>query len=206
MHHDPLPASDVTAIPPPALDPHGEPPAIPRATTFERIEEYTALLEQHDRLSSRRQNLNDVFVAINTIFLTAIGLLLVQSRLDSWWIVGSIGVITLAITPINAIWRTVIDRYKGEIKVHVEYLSAIEREFRRRREASEGPPHDPPYEGEIPIGFYLYNSLRRRPHGGKARLEKRLANYFIVLYPLITLLVAAVTYLVIMGMIPPGKL
>lgn len=166
------------------------------------MEEYKVVLEEHGRLSARRQNLNDVFVAINTIFLTAIGILVFQSKLDSWWFVGAVGAIALAITPLNVTWRTAIDRYKSEIKFHIEYLMSIEREFRRRREANEGiSPAD-----ELRIGFYLYNTSRRRAHSGKARIEKRLANYFIILYPLIFLAVAALTYMVSNGLISASGL
>jgi hypothetical protein len=180
---------------------HRDPSSAKPASTFERMEEYKVVLEEHGRLSARRQNLN-VFVAINTIFLTAIGFVLFQSKLDSWWFVGAVTAIALAITPINLTWRTAIDRYKNEIRVHIEYLSAIEREFRHRREASESGLR----EGELPIGFYLYNSVKRRPHGGKARIEKRLATYFITLYPVISIVTATLTYLVTNKLIPTAGL
>lgn len=196
MNDEPRLARSIEGITATSTDQHDSSPTGP-AATFERIEEYKVVLEEHGRLSARRQNLNDVFVAINTIFLTAIGILVFQSKFDSWWFVGAVGAVTLAIVPINMTWRTAIDRYKSEIKVHVDYLISIEREFRRRREANAGKPLD----GELPVGFYLYNTIRRRAHGGKSRIEKRLATYFIILYPMITLVVAALTYVVTNGLI-----
>jgi hypothetical protein len=196
VNNEPYSAAGIENLTAVSTGSHYPSPAAP-VNTFERLEEYKAVLEQLGRLSARRQNLNDVFVAINTIFLTAIGFLLFQSKFDSWWLVGVVSAITLAIMPINLTWRLAIDRYKGEIKVHVEYLSSIEREFRRRREANEGMTQ----MDEIQIGFYLYNTVRRRAHSGKSRIEKRLANYFIILYPLISLAAAALTYLVSNGLI-----
>jgi hypothetical protein len=187
------------------------------AGAFERIGEYQAVLEDLGRLSARRQNLNDVFVAINSLFLTGLGVLLVMTRLDSWWLAEAVGLMALAITPINVIWRTAILRYKSEVTTHVYYLSSIEREFRQRREATAGrlsEVRDPEVkshkgrlpEGEIQIGFYLYNDTRRRLHGGKSRLESRLADYFVGLFPGIALLVAVLTYLITNGIIPPMNL
>ena len=46
------------------------------SNTFERIEEYKAILENHAEVSARRQRTNDIFVGLNTVFLTALGFLL----------------------------------------------------------------------------------------------------------------------------------
>jgi hypothetical protein len=50
-------------------------------SVFERMGEYQAILEHHAQLSTRRQHTNDMYIGINTVFLTALGVLLVQSHL-----------------------------------------------------------------------------------------------------------------------------
>lgn len=149
----------------------------------------------HLIVAQHRQNLNDVFVAVSTVFLTGLGVLLVMTNLKSWWLVAGVGVITFTITPMNLTWRTALERYRLQTRTHVNYLSAIENEFRQRREAIEGEPP----QGELPIGYFLYNYSLRRPHAGNIRIEKRLATYFLGLYPAIMLLVATLTYL---GILP----
>src|SRR5262249_55051965 len=96
---------------------------------FERIGEYTAVLENLVQLSLRRQNTNNFFVGLNTVFLTGLGVLLFSTRLASWWVVGATAAITLAILPLNATWRTAIKRYKVGISVRKVYLQEIEEEF-----------------------------------------------------------------------------
>jgi hypothetical protein len=174
---------------------------------FERIEEYKAVLENLVQLSLRRQNTNNVFVGLNTVFLSGLGLLLLSTRFTSWWVVGATVVLTLAILPLNLNWRRSIWRYKAGINVRKEYLEEIETEFCERRGgtgagtgATGGGAFGQP--GHPPLGLFL--RIRDTPlkTHGNSELEVRLANYFLVLYPLITLLVALLTSLVTLQIIP----
>jgi hypothetical protein len=173
---------------------------------FERIEEYKSVLENLVQLSLRRQNTNNVFVGLNTVFLSGLGLLLLSTRVASWWVVGATAALTLAILPLNLNWRAAIRRYKAGVNVRKEYLEEIETEFTERRGGggssggmgggSAGQPNQPL------LGLFL--RIRDTPlkTHGNSELEMRLATYFLVLYPLITLLVALLTGLVTLQIIP----
>lgn len=165
---------------------------------FERIGEYTAVLENLVQLSLRRQNTNNIFVGLNTVFLTGLGILLFSTRLASWWVVGATAAITLAILPLNVTWRTAIKRYKAGISVRKVYLQEIEEEFRKRRGTAEMGSSAPP------LGLFLKirdtSSLHQH---GNTELEVRVATYFLMLYPIITIVVGILTYFVIYQAIPP---
>ncbi len=168
---------------------------------FERIEEYKAVLENLVQLSARRQNTNNVFVGLNTVFLTGLGILLLSTRFTSWWIVGAALAITLAIVPLNLTWRTSIIRYKRGINVRKDYLQEIEQEFRQRRaQVAVGPVGT---AGTPPLGLFLKVRETTLHRHGNTELELRLVTYFLVLYPLITLGVSVLTYLVSSQVIPP---
>jgi hypothetical protein len=165
--------------------------------TFERIEEYKAVLDNLAAVSARRQSLNDVFVGINTVFLTALGVLLFASRLSSWGAVIAIGAICALITPINLTWIGALLRYRRGLRFQLQYLREIETEFRQRRGTIPGSPD---------IGFFLRLNEMRRPRSGNTRLEVLLAVYFLIVYPLIAGAVAALTYCVTNGYLAPLNL
>src|SRR5262245_45774583 len=163
----------------------------PGPLVFERIGEYTAVLENLVQLSLRRQNTNNIFVGLNTVFLTGFGVLLFSTRLASWWVVGATAAITLAILPLNVTWRMAIKRYKVGISVRKVYLQEIEEEFRTRRGTAEMG------SSASPLGLFLKirdtSSLHQH---GNTELEVRVATCFLLLYPIITILVGILTYLV----------
>jgi hypothetical protein len=176
---------------------------------FERIEEYKAVLENLVQLSLRRQNTNNVFVGLNTVFLTGVGLLLLSTRFASWWVVGATAALTLAILPLNLNWRAAIRRYKAGINVRKEYLEEIETEFRERRggggtgETSVGTGGGAAGQpGKPLLGLFLRIRDTSLKTHGNSELEVRLATYFLVLYPIITLLVALLTGLVTLRIVP----
>jgi hypothetical protein len=194
------------------------PPAPSSATSagswvFERIEEYKAVLDNLVQLSARRQNTNNVFVGLNTIFLTGLGILLLSTRFTSWWIAGAALALTLAITPLNLTWRVAIIRYKRGINVRKEYLQEIEQEFRQRRaQTAQGPVGLEGKEGvegtaagAPPLGLFLKVRETTLHRHGNTELELRLVTYFLVLYPLITLVVGILTYLVSSRVIPASS-
>jgi hypothetical protein len=162
--------------------------------TFERIEEYKTVLDQHAQLSARRQHTNDVFVGLNTIFLTALGFLLLQSHLDTWWIFVVVSAITLIITPLNAIWRIALHRYGYSLAFRYDYLREIEQEFRTRRGSVGNEPE---------IGLFSRIKETGLHRKGNTQLEMQLATYFICLYPVISLVVGILVYLVRAHLIPP---
>lgn len=137
--------------------------------TFERIEEYKAVLEFIGRLSARRQNSNDVFVGINTVFLTGLGVFLATHPL-SWGTTVSVTIIAVAVTPVNFVWRMALMRYDGNIGRRVKYLLGIEEEFRERR----GDTRD-----KQPVGLFLQN--KESEIYSNTHLELALAMYFVLL-------------------------
>ncbi len=171
-------------------------------SVFERIEEYTAVLENLVQLSLRRQNTNNVFVGLNTVFLTGLGVLLLSTHFASWWVVGATAAFTLAILPLNLNWRMAIKRYKAGINVRKAYLEVIETEFCERRGGSGSSGIGGGAAGKPPLGLFLkIRDTPLRAHGN-TELEVRLTTYFLVLYPIITLLVALLTGLVTLRIIP----
>lgn len=165
---------------------------------FERIEEYKAVLENVGQVSARRQGFNNVFVGINTVFLTGVGFLLLSTHLNSWWLVGALAAISLTVTPINFTWRQALLRYKNGLTEQYAYIRDIEKEFRRRHQEAYGDSN---------VGVYLrLDEQRRRPHSGNTRLEIRIATYFTALYPAITICVALVTYMTTNQLLPPFSL
>jgi hypothetical protein len=168
----------------------------PEPNIFERIEEYKAILENHAQLSARRQHVDDVFVGLNTIFLTALGFLLLQSHLDTWWVFVVVSTVTLIILPVNIIWRSALIRYGERLSVRCDYLREIEQEFRTRR----GKVADEP---EIGLFSRLKETGLHHRKKSNTQLEVKLATYFICLYPIISLAVGILVYLVKAHLIPP---
>jgi hypothetical protein len=84
--------------------------------------------------------MNDVYVGLNTIFLTALGILLLQSHLDTWCVFVVVSTVTLIIMPINIVWRAALLRYGDRLSVRYDYLREIEQEFRTRRGKTADQP------------------------------------------------------------------
>jgi hypothetical protein len=162
----------------------------PVPNPFERMEEYKAILDNLAQVSARRQHVNQLYASLNTVFLTGLGILLLQTHLNSWWIVAVVSAITLAILPLNLTWRKALIRYKDSIAFRYEYLEEIENEFRLRR-------------GEPDIGIFLRFKESGKHLAGHTHIEIQLATYFLWLYPLITLIMGLLVYLVKIHFIPP---
>ena len=157
---------------------------------------YTKYLtdSNHAEVSTRRQRTNDVFVGLNTVFLTALGFLLVQSHLDTWWVFAVVSAITLVITLINLTWRASLVRYNRTLYFRYDYLREIEEEFRIRR-ADEA--------NQRKIGLFLKLKETELQGTGNTLLELRLATYFICLYPVIALVVGILGHWIVSNLIPP---
>ena len=161
---------------------------------FERMEEYKAILEHHAQLSARRQHTNDVYIGLNTVFLTALGWLLLQSHLDTWWVFAVVSAMAIIILPINATWRAALLRCKRSLSYRYDYLREIEQEFRTRRGNIANQPE---------IGLFLRFKEASLDQKGNTHLEMRLATYFIYLYSIIALVVGILVYLIEAHLIPP---
>jgi hypothetical protein len=161
---------------------------------LERMEEYKAILENQAQISARRQHMNDVYIGLNTVFLTALGLLLVQSHLDTWWVFAVVCAITLAIMPLNLTWRAALNRYGNLLSRRFDYLRGLEQEFGARRGKIIGPSAGGMFSREVGLGLHVKNNTQ---------LEIRLATYFVCLYPAIAVMVGVLVYLIQAHLIPP---
>lgn len=163
---------------------------------LERMEEYKVVLETQAQISARRQHMNDVYIGLNTVFLTALGLLLVQSHLDTWWVFVVVCAVTLAIMPLNLTWRAALSRYRNILSFRFDYLRESEQEFRVWKGKVTGPS----------AGLHLREKELGLHLKGNTQLEIRLATYFICLYPVLALVVGILIYLIQVHLIPPLKI
>jgi hypothetical protein len=182
-------------------------------------QEYTTLVSEASKLSDRRQVMNDIFVGLNALFLTAMGVLFLSSHLQSWWTTGVYGAITLFTVIFNLIWYRLINRYRQIVGLRIRYLRSLERAL---QESGSGifPLIDVTDPGEIERakrqnkdikheytrGIYHLEDAevtQRNKHFGFSRLERALAIVFISVYIILTLVSAGVTILINMNIIKP---
>jgi len=158
------------------------------------IEEYRAVMENYAQLAMRRQNLNTLFVGLNAFFLTGIGFLLLESHFNAWLLVCEVGAITVAIFPMNVLWLRALARYRFMIEVHSDYLKHMEQESKRELTDRSA---DNTSTGTYPGIISAMDARAKQSHYGTSSLEWSLAFYFVLLYPLLTLLIAALTYMIV---------
>lgn len=161
---------------------------------FESIDEYQAIMESVETLAARRQNANTLYIGINTAFLTALGVFLYSHlNLLHWASAVVASLITVALLPLNLIWLATLRYYRYYARIRHQYLREIEQEFRERA-VKRG--------NQRKIGMYLrFEETGRRQ--GNSLLETRLATYFLLLYPVLSLIVIGISYLVQAHIIPP---
>lgn len=140
-----------------------------------RFEEYKAILENLQQLAGRRQSGNNIFVALNTTFLTATGVFLsTQPRFwDSGTTAIAVLIIALVVTPINYLWIVTLNRYLQGNKVRYDLLRKIEE-----------PWPQPSLYGSM--GTAAKPDFNIQP-------EIWLAGYFTALFPAIFLVILIVT-------------
>lgn len=152
--------------------------------TFESMEEYKAILDNLAALSQRRQNTNNLYMGLNTVFLTAVGVFIsTHVDLTTWSTAGVVALISLSILPLNFIWRASLTRYGRSLVIRYDYLSEIEEEFRAR----SGP------ESGRNIGLYSRLDKLGVPRFGNSQLERITATYFLCFYPALSLVLAILT-------------
>jgi hypothetical protein len=160
--------------------------------SFERLGEYTTLLEDSASISNRRQGTNEVLIGFNLAILSGIGFLLLTTHFHTWALPGVILLISAIMTPINWAWRRTLAFYQKLIAYRLAYLTEIEQEFRDRT-------------GNMSIGLFirmkkdLYGDTRR---SGTTHTERRIAAIFVFVYPILTVLVSVLTALEIFNVIP----
>lgn len=161
-------------------------------TAGERVEEYKMLMQNLAEYGSRRLTINAVFVGFNTVFLAALGGLLATAKLDSWRTAASVALVALVIMPVNILWRSTLAGYQRGLDLRYSYIKKLEVKFREHW-------HD---EGAGLVLLLNEPRPKERLPYRHTSLERRLAGYFLILYPLIAVLIAVLTYLVTTNLIP----
>jgi hypothetical protein len=136
---------------------------------------YAATLQYIESVSSRRQTVNSIYLSINVALLTGLGYLAIVSHLRSWWVVGFAAFLTLAVLPINLYWLLALRTYRKVLGPAQDGLVVLEQ--------------SPEIGVKIRGGHFA--------HGvSTTSNEMALARYFLVIYPLSTVAMAVLVFLV----------
>lgn len=167
----------------------------------DRFEEYKIVLDDINRLSDRRQRTNELFMALNGLLLTALGVLLFSSRLTTWWLSSILSVVSILAMFINGIWLRIIRAYLRVAHLEVEYACGIENLIGQSGADKVQLPGGQADFGILSLVFGRLATRNRRL--GYSNLEIRLASLLILVYPMLALIVAGLTYLIVNGYLPP---
>jgi|SRR5690348_12294703 len=167
----------------------------------ERLKEYEIAVDSFLRRSERRERTNELFIALNSLFLTALGVLLLSSNLTTWWVAGTLVLISIFTSVMNQIWRKLLGRYRVFLACLGDYLAGLERSFQK---ASKDTIEIGGEEWGFGMESYINAKMKivRRGHGF-TQLELGLVYLFLAVYPVITLAVVVLTYLVTNHVLPP---
>jgi hypothetical protein len=185
-----------------------------------RFQYYLALIEDTTKLSDRRQTANDLFVGLNVVIFTGMGVLFYGSHLKSWWVTGLYAAITVLALCLNSTWLRLNGRYRRLISLRIKYMTQLETELKaqdifvlyperdgKKMSQEQRLPGDAvrqTTQGSTqpltqPSGIFAveYEHLYYRGwHFGFAQLERTLILIFMVAYVLATLGVGVATYLI----------
>jgi hypothetical protein len=90
------------------------------------IDEYSLFVEDTARISDRRQMISNIYTAVNSILLAAVGLLIKDFGLGyTWKIFLSLPLIIAGIV-VCILWIQLIHRYKSLVGLRIEVLRATE--------------------------------------------------------------------------------
>ncbi len=141
---------------------------------FEKFEEYKLIVDDTARLSERRQTVSNIYVAVNSLLLAAIGLLIKELGVRGLWtLLLPLPLITAGIA-VCLWWRQLIRKYKKLVGLRIDMLREI--------------------EDDMPVSTKMYHAEDRlyprnedgRMISGKglnfSDLEARLPMLFVVLY------------------------
>lgn len=92
-----------------------------------KFEEYKLFIEDTARFSDRRQTVNNIYVAVNSIMLCAMAFFAKDARLDHYWQAFVIILVMIAGIVICLQWDRLIFTYKKLIKLRFEELRVMEK-------------------------------------------------------------------------------
>ncbi len=95
---------------------------------FDKFEEYKLFIEDTARFSERRQTVGNMFVAVNTLLLTAIAFLVRDSGARDYGLLVTVLPIPLVIAGffVCVWWRQIIFKYKALVKLRMRELEVME--------------------------------------------------------------------------------
>ncbi|MGO8951303.1 MAG: hypothetical protein ACLQUY_27345 [Ktedonobacterales bacterium] len=196
-------------------------------TSHPRFAYYLALMEDTTKLSDRRQTTNDLFVGLNVVFFTGMGVLFYNSHLNTWWVTGLYAAITVLALMLNATWIRLITRYSRLVRLRIQYMEQLELalatedifvtppagaekgKMRKPKDTTvpvEAPDQTAPGSASpLPPGSGIfaveYHALYHRSQFGFSGLERGIILIFMFAYVFATVGVAVVTYLIMTHMI-----
>jgi ABC-type sugar transport system permease subunit len=97
-----------------------------KASGFDRFEEYRLFVEDTARFTERRQTVNNTYVAVNSIILSAIALIVKDVSASNFWRALIVIPVLVAGIVICLQWTRLILKYKGLVGFRMEELRAIE--------------------------------------------------------------------------------
>jgi hypothetical protein len=93
---------------------------------FDKFEEYKLFVDDTARLSDRRQTVSNIYVAVNSLLLAAIGLLIKElGATGPWTLLLPLPLITAGIA-ISLWWYRLIRKYKELVGLRIDSLRDME--------------------------------------------------------------------------------
>lgn len=96
------------------------------ALNFNKFEEYKLFVEDTARFSERRQSVNNSYVTINSIILTALAFLVKDAGFDRPWQAFAVIPVSLAGAVICWRWVMIINNYKKLVGFRIDQLRIME--------------------------------------------------------------------------------
>jgi hypothetical protein len=141
--------------------------------TTVRLEEYRVFIEDTSRYSDRRQTVSNLYVAVNTIVVTAVAVLLANGapeagpNLDDLRVRLVLFALPFVILAASSVWLILVHKYERIVAARLRELKRIEKElrgshemYRRMDEAFCGRvPSFSTLENVLPILFIVVDSI-----------------------------------------------
>ncbi len=158
--------------------------------TVSKFEEYKLFVQDTAKLSDRRQAVTNIYIAVNSLLLSAMSFLIKDATSGQWW--GLVLALPLMAGGVIVclFWRQFLVKYKALIGLRIDTLRDME--------------DLPEMEGSVRM-YHVEDALYPRDEEGKmvpgkglnfSDLEKRLPVLFLILY----IIYAAGTVLALLGM------
>lgn len=175
-----------------------------------RFDEYNNVVENTAKLSDRRQTINDIFVGLNSLFLTALGFLFISLQLTTWWPTALFASIALMTTLVNRTWLRLNDRYRALISIRLRYAQKLEEHMQALGGVPMTVDVSPKGDGKLPpVSYFGVLQVEgagpykiKNPLFGFAAVEQSLIWIFMSSYIVLAAIVAGLTIAVMNHWLP----